>query len=71
MTPWTGSGARPFPNGVYDVAANQGWVSIGIDHDIAAFAAASVRRWREQMGRPTYPTAVRITSLGQRCPTES
>ncbi len=48
---------KAIPYGVYDLAANQGWVSVGIDHDTPAFAVASVRRWWEQMGRPTYPAA--------------
>src|SRR5436309_3022163 len=51
---------KAIPYGVYDVTANQGWVSVGIDHDTAAFAVASVRRWWEQMGRPTYPTATEL-----------
>jgi hypothetical protein len=51
---------KAIPYGVYDVAANQGWVSVGIDHDTAAFAVASVRRWWEQMGRPMYPTATEL-----------
>ena len=51
---------KALPYGVYDVAANQGWVSVGIDHDTAAFAVASVRRWWEQMGQPTYPTATEL-----------
>jgi len=45
------------PYGVYDIAANQGWVSLGIDHDTAAFAVESIRRWWREMGRPRYPTA--------------
>jgi hypothetical protein len=51
---------KAIPYGVYDVAANQGWVSVGIDHDTAAFAVASVRQWWEQMGRPTYPKATEL-----------
>jgi hypothetical protein len=51
---------KALPYGVDDVAANQGWVSVGIDHETAAFAVASVRRWWEQMGRPTYPTATEL-----------
>src|SRR5947209_9969471 len=51
---------KAIPYGVYDVAANQGWVSVGIHHDTAAFAVASVRHWWEQMGRPTYPTATEL-----------
>jgi hypothetical protein len=45
------------PYGVYDLAANQGWVSVGVDHDTAEFAVESIRRWWEQMGRPLYPDA--------------
>ncbi len=51
---------KAIPYGVYDVAANQGWVSVGIDHDTAAFAVATVQRWWEQMGRATYPTATEL-----------
>jgi transposase len=48
------------PYGVYDIAANQGWVSVGIDHDTAEFAVESIRRWWKEMGRPRYPTAHRL-----------
>src|SRR3954453_13953060 len=48
------------PYGVYDVAANQGWVSVGIDHDTAEFAVESIRRWWTQMGHPRYPHARRL-----------
>src|SRR5271165_3897208 len=48
------------PYGVYDVAANQGWVSVGIDHDTAEFAVESIRRWWKEMGRPHYPRARRL-----------
>jgi hypothetical protein len=48
---------KAIPYGVYDLTANQGWVSVGIDHDTAAFAVQSVRSWWEQMGRPRYPEA--------------
>jgi hypothetical protein len=51
---------KAIPYGVYDVAADQGWVSVGIDHDTAAFAVASVRHWWEQMGQPAYPTATEL-----------
>src|SRR5216683_8187346 len=51
---------KAIPYGVYDVAANQGWVSVGIDHDTAAFAVATVQRWWEQMGRLTYPSATEL-----------
>ena len=45
------------PYGVYDLARNQGWVSVGISHDTAAFAAASIGRWWRHMGRRAYPDA--------------
>jgi Rhodopirellula transposase DDE domain len=48
---------KAIPYGVYDLAANQGWVSVGIDHDTAEFAVAALRRWWERMGRPLYPRA--------------
>ncbi len=48
------------PYGVYDLAANQGWVSVGIDHDTAEFAVESIRRWWRQMGKPIYPKAKRL-----------
>jgi hypothetical protein len=43
------------PYGVYDVSANTGWVSVGITHDTAEFAVASIRCWLERMGRQRYP----------------
>jgi Rhodopirellula transposase DDE domain len=45
------------PYGVYDLARNTGWVSVGIDHDTPAFAVASIARWWRYMGRKTYPDA--------------
>jgi len=51
---------RAAPYGVYDVTRNAGWVSVGMDHDTAAFAAQSVRRWWESMGSDTYPKAARL-----------
>jgi hypothetical protein len=48
------------PYGVYDMAANQGWVSVGITHDTAEFAAEAIRRWWREMGRPLYPQARRL-----------
>ena len=40
------------PYGVYDIAANAGWVNLGINHDTAAFAVESIRRWWHELGRP-------------------
>ena len=48
------------PYGVYDIATNQGWVSVGIDHDTAEFAVESIRRWWKEMGCPHYPRARRL-----------
>jgi hypothetical protein len=51
---------RASPYGVYDLAANAAWVSVGIDHDTAAFAVESIRRWWQTMGAPLYPQATRL-----------
>lgn len=51
---------KAIPYGVYDLNRNEGWVSVGIDHDTATFAVNSIRRWWKVMGRPTYG---RATSL--------
>ena len=48
---------KAIPYGVCDLRANAGFVSVGIDHDTAAFAAATIRRWWWRMGRPLYPEA--------------
>jgi Rhodopirellula transposase DDE domain len=48
---------RAVPYGVYDIAGNVGWVSVGIDHDTAAFAANAIRSWWTLMGRQRYPNA--------------
>jgi hypothetical protein len=48
---------KAIPYGVYDVSANCGWVSVGVDHDTAEFAAATLKRWWEEMGSVTYPGA--------------
>jgi transposase len=45
------------PFGVFDVSQNEGWVSVGIDHNTAEFAAASILRWWRDMGHPAYPHA--------------
>ena len=48
------------PYGVYDIAANAGCVSVGIDNDTAQFSVNSIRRWLDVMGRERYPNAVRL-----------
>jgi transposase len=51
---------RAIPYGVYDLGTNTGWVSVGIDHDTAAFAVESIRRWWKWMGVRAYPHARRL-----------
>jgi hypothetical protein len=51
---------KAIPYGVYDLAANAGWVSVGTDHDTAAFAVESIRRWWNAAGRAAYPGARRL-----------
>jgi hypothetical protein len=51
---------KAIPYGVYDVRRNEGWVNVGIDHDTAEFAVASIRRWWSRMGRRAYPEATRV-----------
>ncbi len=51
---------KAIPYGVYDVAANTGWVSVGTDHDTAAFAVESIRRWWNGAGAAAYPGARRL-----------
>ena len=48
---------KAIPYGVYDLANNQGWVSVGIDHDTAHFAANSIGRWYKDMGSKRFPRA--------------
>jgi hypothetical protein len=48
---------KAIPYGVYDILNNQGWVSVGIDHDTAQFAANAIRRWWQRMGRFRFPRA--------------
>ena len=52
---------RAAPYGVYDIADNTGWVSVGIDHDTASFAVNSIRRWWQTMGRKRDPQARQLT----------
>ena len=51
---------RASPYGIYDLAQNTGWVSVGIDHDTASFAVATIRRWWHAMGAEKYPQAKRL-----------
>jgi hypothetical protein len=65
---------KAIPYGVYDLLNNQGWVSVGIDHDTAQFAANSIRRWWKEMGCRRFPRARQLLitadgggSNGSRC----
>ncbi len=49
------------PYGVYDMAANEGWVNVGIDADTGAFAVESIRRWWQRLGQARYPDATSLT----------
>ena len=51
---------RVTPYGVYDLTANEGWVSVGTDHDTARFAAQTIEKWWREMGRPRYPNATEL-----------
>jgi Rhodopirellula transposase DDE domain len=51
---------RAVPYGVYDIADNKGWVSVGTDHDTASFAVHAIRRWWRAMGQQRYPRASRL-----------
>jgi hypothetical protein len=52
---------RAVPYGIYDLAANAGWVSVGMNHDTAAFAVNSIRRWWQEIGRVRYPDTKCLT----------
>jgi hypothetical protein len=51
---------KAIPEGVYDLSRNEGWVSVGVDHDTAEFAVESIRRWWQEMGSLAYPRARRL-----------
>jgi hypothetical protein len=51
---------KAVPYGVYDIAANEGWVTVGISHDTAVFAVASIRRWWRELGSARYPSATKL-----------
>ncbi len=52
---------KAIPYGVYDLAHNEGWVSVGVDHDTAAFAVASIRAWWDHLGSTRFPHASTLT----------
>jgi Rhodopirellula transposase DDE domain len=51
---------KAIPYGVYDIASNQGWVNVGIDHDTAEFAVNSIRSWWQHLGQDRYPNATSL-----------
>jgi hypothetical protein len=51
---------KAIPYGIYDLVSNEGWVSVGIDHDTAQFAVASIRRWWTEMGASRFPRAQKL-----------
>ena len=51
---------KAIPYGVYDLALNKGWVTVGMDHDTAAFAVNTIRRWWQAMGSTAYPKAASL-----------
>jgi hypothetical protein len=51
---------KGIPYGVFDQGRNEGWVSVGVTHDTAAFAVASLRQWWQRMGRAAYPAATEL-----------
>ena len=51
---------RAVPYGVYDIADNKGWVSVGTDHDTASFAVHAIQRWWHTLGQTRYPKASRL-----------
>jgi len=57
---FVGALGRATPYGVYDLAANQGWVSVGVTADTAEFAVATLRRWWQELGSPRYPAATQL-----------
>ena len=51
---------KAIPYGVYDIADDSAWVSVGVDHDTSVFAAATIETWWREMGREKYPEARRL-----------
>jgi len=60
IPPTGATGGKAIPYGVYDLHRDEGWVSVGIDHDTASFAVNAIRRWWQRMGRPAYPQATAL-----------
>src|SRR6266436_8276805 len=70
---------RAVPYGIYDLAANSGWVSVGVDHDTAvpcslpgaSFAVNSIRQWWQTVGRARYPKATRLLITAKPAPAKA
>ena len=56
----TQAAGKAIPYGVYDMARNEAWVSVGRDHDTSAVAVAAIRHWWGMMGRAAYPAATHL-----------
>lgn len=54
---------KALPYGVYDITKNEGWVSVGIDHDTSEFAGETILKWWKKMGCPNYPKAKKLLIL--------
>jgi len=52
---------KAIPYGIYDLANNEGWVQVGIDHDTAQFAVASIQSWWQHLGAERFPNATTLT----------
>lgn len=55
---------KAIPYGVYDITENEGWVSVGTDHETSQFAVESIRRWWRRMGQKVYPKATKLLIVG-------
>jgi hypothetical protein len=56
---------KAIPCGIYDVGANEGWISVGISADTCQFAVNSIRGWWQHLGRERYPDAQTLTITGE------
>jgi hypothetical protein len=52
---------KAIPHGIYDVGADHGWITVGVDRDTSQFAVNSIRRWWHKLGKPRYPDARTLT----------
>jgi Rhodopirellula transposase DDE domain len=63
------SRGKAIPYGVYDLTANVGWVIVGVDHDTAAFATETIRRWWRKLGQALYLRARTLLTTAESSPT--